>query len=799
MLRQKFYRKVSVLLVALLLLPSIVTAAAADEPKEVEQGGVIVESERYEYDNYVPVTDVSGDWNPFTIEEITKAGNWAVEATFGINKLFAELIDYGLENLYAISIVNNLADEISTVSDSVWEALKDNFAPILLILAALQIFGFYVGQRNGSRAGQATFKLILVFMVSVVWFSQSDYFLKTLNNVSNEVQGIVMSAGTGLSDESVNEGEELEGSQAILRNHFFDRAVMKPYLLMNYGTADEAKINEDNENRIEDLLKLNVNEDGVDERQDIATEEVNDLNNQAMSDSNLGKKLAIAFVSIFFTVLLGVPLLLISMLNLILQMVALAIAIVLPISFLISMLPSFSNSGWYTLGRLVGVFLIKIFVGILVLFAFVIMQTMDTMIPSNSMGGYMLNTLTIAILLILMIKFRNKIIEFITAGRVQSVDSQMASRAYDKAVRQPRDKAIEMTKQVAARGAMAAAGGAGAAAAAGGRAFDKASLRTGESTVSGVKNALGRFRRGKGEANSLQEARDLNRTPQEATGTDGQPLNQGESNGVVDMAKFKQDREAREAQRISQQHPSADQQRAGQPGYNENGEPITPNGARPGETVVTNGKNLQELRNGNRTPQRPIGEGEAAATTVPGSSAAENRTDTIVAGGKLDRSNRSNQAAIGRENPSTSQGAVQKRPEGAQKQDNQARESRIATQHNKGANRSEQQQRSPQSAPKVHPDKPITQWEANQQLKQRQEQPSKQVYAAQSKRPVRKPPEKGQSKAATQTKREARKAPARPVANKQSGARAAKRPAKATRQTNRPTKAARNKAPRKRR
>ena len=228
--RQKFYRKVSVLLIAIMMLPSIVTAAAADEPNEVEQGGVIVDSERYEYDNYVPVTDVSGDWNPFTIEEITKAGNWAVDATFSINKLFAELIDYGLENLYAISIVNNLADQIAPVSESVWNALTDNFAPLLLILAAIQIFGFYVGQRNGTRAGQATLKLILVFMVSVVWFSQSAYFLKTLNSVSNEVQGIVMAAGTGLSDESVNEGEELEGSQAILRNHFFDRAVMKPHI-----------------------------------------------------------------------------------------------------------------------------------------------------------------------------------------------------------------------------------------------------------------------------------------------------------------------------------------------------------------------------------------------------------------------------------------------------------------------------------------------------------------------------------------------------------------------------------------
>src|SRR5699024_7153795 len=152
------------------------------------------------------------------------------------------LIDVSLANLYSVNIVDGLADKIADISSTLWEVLKDNFGALLLVIAVIQIFAYYVGQRNSSKAGGSALKLMLVIVLGFIWFSNSGFFLKALNSVSNEVQGIVMTAGTFIADEEIEPGNELEGSQAILRNKSFDLIVYKPYLNMNYGTTNEKEI-----------------------------------------------------------------------------------------------------------------------------------------------------------------------------------------------------------------------------------------------------------------------------------------------------------------------------------------------------------------------------------------------------------------------------------------------------------------------------------------------------------------------------------------------------------------------------
>lgn len=430
-MRSRHLKRIVILLLFLLFIPMSVHADTEAEvtPKSVEQGGIELDSQRFPYEHYEPITDTSGDWNPFTSEGIEQALNALAGMLFGITKSLATLIDVALDNLYSVNIIEALSSKIDNISSSLWESLKDNFGAVLIVIAAIQIFAYYVGQRNSSKAGSATFKLMAVVMLAFIWFSNSSFFLNTLNSISNEVQGVVMSAGTFITDEEVEEGKELEGSQALMRNRSFELLVYKPYLQMNYGTTNEENIlgeSEEGSNRINDLLALKENEEGLKEREKIAKKEVDELDNMAMSSSNIGSKAGIAVFSIFLAILLGAPLIIISMVNLILQIVALIIAVVLPISFIISFLPSFSNSGVYTLGKLVGVFLMKVFAGLLLLFTFLLIEITQTLISTETVGLYMLNVLVTGILLILMLIKRDKIVEFITAGRVSTVDGGVA-------------------------------------------------------------------------------------------------------------------------------------------------------------------------------------------------------------------------------------------------------------------------------------------------------------------------------------------------------------------------------------
>src|SRR5699024_11292031 len=123
---------------------------------------------------------------------------------------------------------------------------------------------------------------------------------------------------------------------AFMLNTSFEILVYQRCLQMIYGTADEAAILENDEegtHRINDLLSLKRKEDGLSERETIAQNDVEDMQNMSMSSSNVASKVGTATTSIFLAILLGIPLVIISMVNIILQIIALGISVILPISF----------------------------------------------------------------------------------------------------------------------------------------------------------------------------------------------------------------------------------------------------------------------------------------------------------------------------------------------------------------------------------------------------------------------------------------------------------------------------------
>src|SRR5699024_4131993 len=136
------------------------------------------------------------------------------------------------------------------------------------------------------------------------------------------------------------------------RNSFFQMTVRRPYLIMNYGTTNENKIqkkSDEGENRIEDMLALKTSEKGSDDRNELAEKEVKDKNNSYMDQSSVWSKFGISLLSIAFTLFLGIPLFILVFFNVLIQFMVLMIAFILPITFIVSILPSFANSGWHSL------------------------------------------------------------------------------------------------------------------------------------------------------------------------------------------------------------------------------------------------------------------------------------------------------------------------------------------------------------------------------------------------------------------------------------------------------------------
>ncbi|WP_130067660.1 CD3337/EF1877 family mobilome membrane protein [Bacillus albus] len=440
-------------IICVTFIPFRVMADDSDEkvsPKHVESGGVKLDGKVFDYEQYEAVTHIKDSWNPFSSETLDRGLNAIANMFFSLTKMIAGLIDTAIEKLYSLSLVDQAADKIGKVSSLVYNNLFESLGILLITVAVIQIFIYYSVGKSGMKAGRATLQLLAVIAVATIWFANAGYYLKTLNSLSNEVQATIMKAGTPLADQKIKKGEELNGSLAILRNSYFNLVVKKSYLVMNYGTPDEKAITGDDkkgENRINDLLQYRVNKDGYKKRAEIAEKEADKLKNLYMAPSTVSTKIGVAVCAFAFSLILGIPLLVLAFLNVGVQILVLAFSTILGVSLLLALLPRLANSGWHNFERMVGLFFVKAFVGIAILFIFVLVQLMEGFIPPTTPDMYMLNIVATAACMFIVFKYRDKIIQVATGGKVSTVDGGMMKQAYEKGVKKPAGKITNLTRK----------------------------------------------------------------------------------------------------------------------------------------------------------------------------------------------------------------------------------------------------------------------------------------------------------------------------------------------------------------
>lgn len=424
------------LCIATFLIVPLITVAEdesiIDKPKHESVAGVELDIKRWDLSHYVAM--VNTEDTGFIDSKIVGGMNTLTNFFFILTKWIADVIDTGIGYMYSLDAITLLSDKVAGISKLLWSNLEKEFGILFFLLAVLHIFFIYVGKRNSQEALKKSFQLFLVIGVTVIWFSNASWYMKVINNVTDEVQGIVMKTGTAFvndSDVNIQKGKELDGSLAIMRNAYFQLIVEKPYLIMNYGTPDKGKVLADDKERINNMLRYKMTDKGMKKKEEEIAKEIEENDNSNMAASNVANQMGIALLSLGASIILGIPLLAIAFLNFILQVLALAIMVILPTTFMMSYLPSFVHGGWKTLGSLLAVFLMKAFVGMLILFVFLIVTIMDALIPAVNTGMYFLNVLAIAVSILLIINFRNKFIEFFTAGQVMSMDNHIPKQSAD--------------------------------------------------------------------------------------------------------------------------------------------------------------------------------------------------------------------------------------------------------------------------------------------------------------------------------------------------------------------------------
>lgn len=431
-------RLIVVLLMCFVMFSHTVSAkeAVTDEPASVQKGGITLESKRWSYNHYEVLTDYSQEW--FLDKLAAKNVNGLDNFFFSLTKLTAELIDAGIERLYSLDVIEMLSGQVGKIGDVLWDNIWQSMGILFFLIAVMQIFFVFVFKRNGQDALKRALNLFLVLGISVLWFSQSSFYMNALNGLSSETQGVVMKAGTEFTkdyvtdrNETITPGQELDGSLSIMRNAYFNLIVQKPYLLMNYGTPKKSAI-KDYDKRVDKLLSYKQTEKGSEAREEAIEEDVKEYDNLSLSPASLWSNLGIAFISFLFSLLLGIPLLLVAFFNVIISIFVLFIWVAFPLTLALSIIPAFGNMWLTTLMKAIGALLMKAILGLFILFLFLIITISEKVIPITSVGMYFLNTVFVAACIILMIMKRNEFVKLFSAGKVQSLDQKMPERSLQK-------------------------------------------------------------------------------------------------------------------------------------------------------------------------------------------------------------------------------------------------------------------------------------------------------------------------------------------------------------------------------
>lgn len=431
---------VSAIVLLFLTVASAVTVFSADgdtttQPKVEKAGGVELKVKRFPISRYQANNEASDDLIKGAFVGLTNV-------TFSFAGNIVRVVDAGMDILYNLQPIDEFANSITNVSKTIYKTLKKNFGEALFIFTCAYVVYLFCVRGSIKEAMRRSILFICVMVIGGLWMSNAGYYMKALNALSVEAQGKLLTAGNGLvgivQDEgnfadssAIEKGKEMEGTVAVMRNLYFDIALMKPFLIVNFGETSEAKINEkgdskDKLSRIDKLLSYKLSKEGEEAKKDyIDDDEIKKYENESMTSGNVFNQLGESFIAIVASIVIGIPFLALAFFNFLLQVVALVIVFFVPFAFILAYVPQLAYSGFVTLGRLGSVYLLKAMLGVIVLFVYVTCFIVDKLIPPNGFGMYLLNVAVLASILWIGFHKRDAIIKFVTAGKVVSVDNNM--------------------------------------------------------------------------------------------------------------------------------------------------------------------------------------------------------------------------------------------------------------------------------------------------------------------------------------------------------------------------------------
>ena len=303
----------------------------------------------YQLDFYV---DNSWSWLPWNwLDGIGKSVQYGLYCitnfVWTISLYLSNATGYMVQEAYKLDFINDMADSIGKSIQTLAGVTQNGFSSsgfyvgfLLLIILVVGLYVAYTGliKRETSKALHAVINFVVVFVLSASFIAYAPDYIKKINEFSSDISTASLDLGTKIM--LPNSDSEGKDSVDLIRDSLFSIQVEQPWLLLQFGNSNAEEIGTD---RVDALVSASPEDEDGKTREEVVKTEIEDNDNNNLTIPQVVNRLGMVFFLLFFNLGITIFVFLLTGMMLFSQILFIIFAMFLPISFLLSMIPSQEN------------------------------------------------------------------------------------------------------------------------------------------------------------------------------------------------------------------------------------------------------------------------------------------------------------------------------------------------------------------------------------------------------------------------------------------------------------------------
>ena len=281
---------------------------------------------------------------------------------------------YVVQEAYKLDFINDMADSIGKSIQTLAGVTQNGFSSsgfyvgfLLLIILVVGLYVAYTGliKRETSKALHAVINFVVVFVLSASFIAYAPDYIKKINEFSSDISTASLDLGTKIM--LPNSDSEGKDSVDLIRDSLFSIQVEQPWLLLQFGNSNTEEIGAD---RVEALVSASPEDEDGKTREEVVKTEIEDNDNNNLTIPQVVNRLGMVFFLLFFNLGITIFVFLLTGMMLFSQILFIIFAMFLPISFLLSMIPSYESMAKQAIVRVFNTIMTRAGITLIVTVAF---------------------------------------------------------------------------------------------------------------------------------------------------------------------------------------------------------------------------------------------------------------------------------------------------------------------------------------------------------------------------------------------------------------------------------------------